>query len=208
MSNEDTVVLILFLAAAVLVHVAVVVPLVRWWREVSDSNLVLGTVRANISFQWKFYEEIEEGLFTSTSPELQAALSRLLNGHTEKREMRARLVMSCVAHLVMFGEATTREINYSRRALRDHPYTFQFLPDWRRKECEEYLVQLAKLDDEDTVFLGRAIHLPGGGSISFTSPIEAGDAGITLCQLKKSVQGNQKDPENEEQLPDLRLVHA
>lgn len=208
MSNEDVVVLILFLAAAVVVHGAVVVPLVRWWRKMSDSNLVLDVVRANISFQWKFYEEIEEGLFTSDSPDLQAALSRLLNGHTEKREMRTQLVMSCVAHLERFGEATTREINYSRRGLREHPYTFQFLPDWRRKECEEYLIRVAKHRDEDTVFLGGAIQLSGGGKISFAAPIEAGDLGLTLYQLKKPAQGNQKDPEDEEQSPDLRLVHA
>lgn len=199
MFNEGYLYVAFALLFAWVIYRTVVMPFYWRWRRNSDTFLVLETILYNLSFQWKFCEEIEEGLFTSTSPELQDALNRILGGNTEDRRLKTTLVHRCVSALEELGQVTTCELLYSRRMLHDQAYRFQFLPKWRKEECEKYLEQVASYNDDEIVFLGGSMSLFGGVA-SFLSAVEAGDVGVVLIQVKKRSRGNFTDSEEEEGL--------
>ncbi len=156
-----------------------------------DMTFICERLASLLSFEWKFFEQLCEELFTEDTLEFRQVLERLLGEHQHNKESQLKYCHALMTVLDGQDLVEVETVVYSRAALQANPYVFNLLPEWRRKECEYFLEAYKQYPDDQVLEIINHTK----NDIDY---LPAKDVGEKLIRVKKSMNYKPDDDDPKE----------
>ena len=168
-------------------------------KEDKDLFTICVSLYLLLSFQWKFFEELVGELLRDQDEVVKEATDRFLVGQPVNGYRTVVLKRRFIAFFEDSIEVDT--VFYSRMNKGTEPFLFRSLPEWKKKECEDFLKRFENLKDDDEVPLDLKSKLQDEGHIVHEG-FKVVNLGVALFRIKMKNRGNsyRKPEENPEKV--------
>ena len=143
MDNVDILLAVFACFLSWILYMTVLRPYIEKVFKARSKGFLVSYILAQLSFDsWKFFEELDEALVPPYSIEVTRALDRLLADLGHIRKVREVFLLEVLDILLTNELIEIRTEIYSRENVAKNPQIFASLPEWKREECEDFLLRL------------------------------------------------------------------